>query len=183
MDNLNIPEVMRHFMYLDLLCHEENVTMEITIFGGTAFLLRLGEENFRFTMDIDYKLEGISREDAIKDILAHLPAIFQNLGGFPFYPDRDMYKEDLTLYEFEQKTFTNLRLNLPSIEMLALSKLMSSRGKDLDDLLELPILEKCDLEKLSNLSEECKSYMTDYEYHQSNYSEWENILLKRGLPL
>lgn len=95
-----------------------------------------------------------------------------------------MYLEDGTLLEKPGGVeFSNIRIFLPSIEMIALSKLMTRRPKDYHDLKETELLDRCDLEKLKRLADECVSYMTDHEYKNSNYYDWDELLKQRGLSL
>lgn len=56
---------------------------------------------------------------------------------------------------------------------------MSNREKDLDDLKNQPIMEKCDLTKLMEYVEEAKSYK--YNTPEYNFHYWDDILAARGI--
>lgn len=75
--------------------------------------------------------------------------------------------------------FESLVIFLPNIEMLALSKLVSKRGKSLEDLKTKPIVEKCDLIKLKAWVKEAESYY--FNTLEFNFHEWDDILNARGL--
>lgn len=184
MERLDFRAVTRHLAVLDHLCEQEGVYAKLVLFGGASLLIHLGEERYRNTLDIDFQVIETSSEEKINKILAQFPGVFQVLGGFPQYPDQEMYKEDgKELFELDKVKFTNISIFLPSIEMVALSKLMTSRPKDFNDLQETEILDQCDLNKLKELADECASYMTEYELKNSNYSDWEELLSIRGLSL
>lgn len=184
MKRLDLYAISRHLATLDYLCNKERVNVKLVLFGGAALLIHLGEEKYRRTMDIDYKVMATSNKEKIQEVLKQLPSVFQLLGGFPLYPDQEMYQEDgKELFELNKVKFTNISIFLPSIEMVALSKLMSNRPKDLNDLQETELLNQCDLKKLKGLADECASYMTNYELKNSNYSDWEYLLSKRDLSL
>lgn len=183
-ERLDFQDVARHLAVLDFLCKKENVYAKFVIFGGASLLIHLGENKFRKTLDIDYNILAVSDEEKLQKILNQLRGVFQPLGGFPMYPDKEMYLEDGTLLEkLGGVEFSNIRIFLPSIEMIALSKLMTRRPKDYHDLKETELLDRCDLEKLKRLADECVSYMTDHEYKNSNYYDWDELLKQRGLSL
>lgn len=180
MEELSLKEVVRELIVLDLICQEEKTHLKIAVFGGAALLMHLGEEMLRTTQDIDFRVEEVSSDTKLKVIMNSKPGVFHPLGMFPEFPDQELYQENgEVLYELEGVAFENLRIFLPSIEMLALSKLMSNREKDLDDLKNQPIMEKCDLNKLIEYIEEAKSY----KYHTSEYNfhDWDDILAARRL--
>lgn len=180
MENLQLNEIIRNLHVLDFICAEEETYLSIAIFGGASLIMHLGDENFRSTMDIDYKIDSVSSQDKLDKIKRDMPGAFEELGMFPQFPDHQMYKENGKEYHtWDGNVFTNLKIFLPSIEMIALSKLMSDRGKDLEDLMKTPIMNNCDLGKLKEYVIECKTYLINTR--QFNFHEWDDILLARGL--
>lgn len=180
MKEMSVDDVIEELIVLDLLCKREKTIMEIAIFGGAALLIHLGNENFRGTRDIDFRLESDTPEEKLKVIMEAAPRVFQRLGAFPEWPDSELYREHVQrYYKMDGIPFENLIVFLPNIEMLALSKLISERGKDLEDLMTRPIMEKCDLVKLKKWVEEDESYY--YNTSEFNFHEWDDRLIARGL--
>lgn len=181
-NKLDERAVIMELIVLDMLCTEEKVKMNIAIFGGAALILHLSDDVFRKTRDIDFRLEGISSQEKLSQIMKMMPNVFHELGSFPEFPDQELYLQNgNTYYAWKGVNFENLELFLPSIEMISLSKLMSTRGKDLEDLQNTPILDKCDLLELRAYVDEGKLWvLNDREY---NYLEWDDLLLIRGLSL
>jgi hypothetical protein len=179
---LNERSIVKELVVLDLICQKEEAYLCIAIFGGASLLLHLGDESFRGTRDIDYRIERFTSKEKLEKIKKEMPGVFEELGGFPEFPDREMYlQEGKEYHEWKGVPFRNLRIFLPSIEMVALSKLMSNREKDLIDLKETPILNMCDLGKLKEYIDECKTYLSNTREY--NYLEWDDLLKARGLPL
>ena len=180
MSNLELKDIIREMIVLDLICQEEEAQLKIAIFGGAALLMHLGDDVFRATQDIDFRVEEVSSKEKLKRIMDLKPGVFHPLGMFPEFPDQELYQENGKEYfELEGIVFENLRIFLPSIEMLALSKLMSNREKDLEDLKTKPIMDKCDLAMLQELVEEAKTYK--YQTSEYNFHEWDGILKARKL--
>ncbi|WP_281269980.1 DUF6036 family nucleotidyltransferase [Psychrobacillus insolitus] len=65
--------------------------------------------------------------------------------------------------------------------MIGLSKLMSTRKKDMNDLMESSILNNCDLVELKKHVDEVVTYLS-YTV-QYNYLSWDELLEKRALSL
>lgn len=174
--------IVRQLKLLDLYCEESNVHLKLTLFGGAAIILHLGDDKFRRTMDIDYRLEAADNKEKVDDILKKLSSVLQNMGGFPFYPDQELYMEDAEeLTILENMPFTNITIFLPSKEMVVLSKVTTNREKDLIDLKESPLLNACNMERLVNLIVECMGYMSRAEFNRSNLKDWADILEARGI--
>ncbi|MDQ0428566.1 hypothetical protein QOZ98_001392 [Planomicrobium stackebrandtii] len=179
MKEMSLEDVIRELVVLDLICQEENTNLEIALFGGAAILIHLGDTDFRATRDIDFRVENYTSEEKLNKIMEAKPGVFQRLGMFPEFPDQALYREHGDLFLLEGIPFENLKIFLPDIEMLALSKLVSKRGKDLEDLKTKPILDECDLELLHSYLEEAKTYF--FNTSEFNLHEWDDILAERGL--
>lgn len=181
MEKLNEQSIIRELLVLDLICQEEDTFLNIALFGGASLILLLGDKSFRGTIDIDFRIESVSSEEKLKKIIETMPGVFEELGHFPEFPDQEMYLENGTYYELDSVQFSHLKIFLPAIEMIALSKLMSNRGKDLADLMETPNLNQCNLVKLKENVDYCKTYL--FNTREFNFLEWDNILAARGLSL
>ncbi|WP_211656192.1 DUF6036 family nucleotidyltransferase [Planococcus alpniumensis] len=180
MVEMNYEDVIMELAVLDAVCESEEVELEIAIFGGAALLFHLGDAEFRGTRDIDFRVEKLNSREKLKTILDKTSGVFQLLSVFPEWPDQEVYLQHGTRYhEMDGVAFTNLRIFLPSIEMLALSKLISKREKDLEDLKTKPIMEKCDLALLSQFVEEGESFF--FNTSEFNFHEWDDILASRGI--
>jgi hypothetical protein len=180
LENLLLNDVIRELIVLDLICQDEKINLDIAIFGGSSLLLHLGDDLFRSTRDIDYTIDAFSSEEKLKKIMDMMPGYFHNLGGHPEFPDKELYKDNGIEYqEWEGIQFKNLKFFLPSIEMIALSKLMSKREKDLEDLKNTPIINECDLIKLKEFIDDCETYL--FNTVEYNFHEWDDILMIRGL--
>lgn len=182
MDKLNEQAILRELLALDLICIEEDVKLSIALFGGASLILHLGDNQFRGTRDIDYRTEYVSSREKFIKIQDLMPGVFEELGGFPEFPDQELYqKNGKEYYEWDGVQFSKIKIFLPSIEMIALSKLMSNREKDLEDLTDTPILNMCDLIKLKELIDDCATYLANTREY--NFLEWSEILIARGLKL
>lgn len=77
--------------------------------------------------------------------------------------------------------FSAIRVYVPTIELLACCKIFSTREKDLIDLKETPILEKCDTEKLLEMVAEYREYLLNPSNRDLNLYELDNILKEKGI--
>ena len=161
MGDLNKKDVIRQLFALDFICRKENVELKIALFGAASLLFHLEENNFRRTMDIDFRLEHTTSKEKFQKIKVLMPGVFEELTFFPEFPDQELYRINGIEYkEWEGKVFENISFFLPSIEMIALSKLMSTRQKDMNDLLESSILNHCDLVELKKHVDEAATYLS-----------------------
>lgn len=110
----------RYEMLDELLGEAEISDVEIIIIGGEAGRTLLGEEQYRATIDIDF----ISHQDLSDDIMKIIQSTgLEHVGVSETPPPEDIQKK----HPVEMK---NLKVYYPSIEDFALTKLMSTRGKD-----------------------------------------------------
>ena len=77
--------------------------------------------------------------------------------------------------------FEAIKVYVPSIELLACSKIFSTREKDLRDLKETDILNFCNLEKLLDMVEEYKGYMINPDNSDTNVHHLEEALKEKGI--
>lgn len=180
MNKLEYLDVLKQLTVLDIICAQEDTELELALFGGTALLLHLRDEQFRSTMDIDYRFEGLATEEQLRVVMEKAPNVFQRLSAFPEYPDSELYREYSSTYvELEGVEFQKLRIVLPTIEMIALSKLVSNRQKDLDDLLYTPVMDHCDLNFLHEQVQEAKEFF--FNTREFNFWDWDDILKSRKI--
>ncbi len=78
-------------------------------------------------------------------------------------------------------TLENITVYVPTMELLACTKLFSKRAKDLDDLIDSPMLEYCDKNLLIELVTEYKDYILNPEDWSWNFYELDSIFEKKGI--
>ena len=111
----------------------------IYLFGSGLGIYHL-KEDYRATQDLDYmSKEQISNQDTT--MLLDMMDI-HDMGGIMMVPEL----EDLKIVN--EINYSNLTVKIPSIENFALSKLLSNRQKDYDDLKNYPILDNCNIKEL-----------------------------------
>jgi hypothetical protein len=144
--------------------------LEITIIGGEVGRTLLGEE-YRATSDIDFLME----QEVTPEIMKIIMSSGLHPVGVSTVPPVEDYKYEDSL------NLSNVRINIPSIEDFALSKLMTDRGKDEEDLKTYPILDNCDLKLLSEKIEEYKGDLTNPDNFNNNYHYFDDYLKHRKL--
>ena len=82
------------------------------------------------------------------------------------------------LFMIEGVDFQSIKIYVPSIELLACSKIFSTRQKDLQ---ETDILDLCDKEKLLAMVEEYKTHMINPGNKDINVYSLDNILKEKGI--
>lgn len=147
--------------------YNTNLKFECFLIGGTLASYYLGNE-FRKTLDIDI-LEN-------SPIPTHL---LMKHGVDVVHVTEVPPKEEL---EIEEKIkFSNLDVLIPKIEMLVTFKLMTTRGKDFQDLRNYPLLDNCNIEKLRNMINEYSSFLVSPDNPDLNYKQLEELLKHRNL--
>lgn len=143
-------------------------TAQIVLIGGQLGVYHLGEEEYRKTHDIDvihkyddkYFIELLSQYGIEQVGVMQLPSY-----------------EDLTdENNCEELNYSNLKVLIPDIEMFAVSKLMTTRGKDLNDLESTNLLKFCDKKRLIKLIDEYKRYSIDKDHSDINIKQFERLL-------
>jgi len=166
---------------LDFLCAQRKIVAELIILGGSGILLNLEmmDEQFRSTRDIDVNL--IATNDT-KSLLATLSEVnIDIIGGVMEVPPMEDFKDRKNSFHELDADFKSLRIYVPEIELLACSKIFSTREKDLIDLKETSLLKKCDRDKLLSLVEEYKGYILNINNPDLNYHQLHDILKELGI--
>ncbi|UTY38049.1 DUF6036 family nucleotidyltransferase [Allocoprobacillus halotolerans] len=123
------------------------------------------------SLDVDFQSNDEINSQEIKDFMNLLN--IHEIGGVMNVPPLD------ELVIVDELTFGSLTVKIPSIENFALSKLLSNRPKDYNDLKSYPILDSCDIGKLRKLVDEYVKY-TVFE-NNPNYNYLDDLLKERNL--
>lgn len=143
-------------------------TAQIVLIGGQLGVYHLGEKEYRKTYDIDV----IHKYDD-KDFIELLSQYgIEQVGVMQLPPYEDLTDEN----NCEELNYSNLKVLIPDIEMFAVSKLMTTRGKDLNDLESTNLLKFCDRERLIKLIDDYKRYSIDKDHPDINIKQLERLL-------
>jgi len=158
---------------LDKRCAEENVKADLLLLGGAGLMIALELEGhgFRPTVELDFHIiETTDKSSLARAFEGFDIDTLADIVDFP--PIEDL--ENDALFEIDNN-FRAIRISVPSIEMLAISKMFSKREKDLRDLETSELLSLCDAEKLTALIEEYKSYLTNPEDGNLNVNNLKDV--------
>lgn len=145
-----------------------NKTAKIVLIGGQLGIYHLGEEEYRKTYDIDV-IHKYDDKDFIK-LLDQFGIEQVGVMQLPHY-------EDLTdENNCEIISYSNLDVYIPNLEFFAVSKLMTTRSKDLNDLEYTNLLKFCDKNELNKLVDEYISYSLDVDHPDINVKQLERLL-------
>jgi len=141
---------------------------KIVLIGGQLGIYHLGEEEYRKTHDIDV----IHKYDD-KDFIELLSRYgIEQVGIMQLPPYEDLKDES----NCEIISYSNLDVYIPDLELFAISKLMTTRSKDLDDLEYTNLLKSCDKNKLIKLVKEYLDYSIDKDHPDINIKKFEELL-------
>lgn len=174
-------EIIKAMYHLDYYCIVKDIRSEVVLLGGSAIMLSLGILNglsFRSTNDIDVETIATTDMDLFQQSLEE--SNIHLVGGIMEVPPLEDLKEKTNLYEIQQD-FSNIKLFVPDIEILACCKIFSKRQKDLEDLEKTPLLDACDKGKLLGLVEEYKMELLNPNDPDINVHQLDNIFLKRRI--
>lgn len=167
MKSLN-EDINEIFKFINDDLKKQNKTAKIVLIGGQLGVYHLGEEEYRKTHDIDV----IHKYDD-KDFIELLSQYgIEQVGVMQLPPYEDLTDEN----NCEIISYSNLDVYIPDLELFAISKLMTTRGKDLDDLEYTNLLKFCDKDKLNQLVEEYLSYSLDSDHPDINVKQLERLL-------
>lgn len=141
---------------------------KIVLIGGQLGVYHLGEENYRKTHDIDV-MHKYDDSDFI-ELLSKYG--IEQVGIMQLPPYEDLTDEN----NCEIISYSNLDVYIPDLELFAISKLMTTRGKDLDDLECTSLLKFCDKNKLNRLAEEYINYSLDRDHPDLNIKQLKRLL-------
>lgn len=147
---------------------QNNKKAQIVLIGGQLGIYHLGEKEYRKTHDIDV----IHKYDDKYFINLLSQYGIEQVGIMQLPPYEDLTDES----NCEIISYSNLDVYIPNLELFAISKLMTTRGKDLDDLEYTNLLKFCDKDKLIKLVEEYLDYSIDKDHPDINVKKFEELL-------
>ena len=175
----NTNDIVDSLNTLDYLCIKNGVVAELVKLGGAGILINMEAEGqeFRSTQDIDVNIVSTNDFDKMYEILRE--ANIHVVGGVMEVPPMEDMMETGAKFELKSN-FQAIKVYVPSIELLACAKIFSTREKDLEDLRNTDILDKCNIPKLLQLVDEYKDYVLNPSNMNMNLHELDNILKKKG---
>ena len=173
-------EILDRLELLDIYCVADQVQAELIILGASGILLfmEMKKQTFRPTRDIDVNVLSTTNSDQIYELLQKVK--IDTVGGVMELPPMEDFKKT-ELFKLEGIDFEAIKIYVPSIELLACSKIFSTREKDLRDLKETDILKLCNIEKLLDMVEEYKDYMINPDNPDTNVHQLEETLKEKGI--
>lgn len=173
-DVIDKKRMLKRLEVLDDYLKEFGVSYQIYLFGSCLGMYHL-EQDYRKSLDIDFQSKQNLLNKEIKNIMSDME--IHEIGGIMDIPPL----EELEIVE--KIDYGNLTVFIPSIENFALSKLLSNRRKDYDDLANYPILDKCNLSKLKHMLDEYLPYFPFNENLFYNFNYFEDLLENRNLKI
>lgn len=149
-----------------------NLKYEIYLFGASLGAYHLKDE-YRFSHDLDYTSKTQIQSDKVQEILNSLE--IRDMGGVMMVPELEELKV------VNEINYSNLTVKIPSIENFALSKFLSDRQKDYDDLKKYPILDNCNIKELKEMLDEYLPYFIFGDNPSYNFNFLDDLLEERGL--
>lgn len=129
-------EMLKTLKILGNKLQSSGIDYEIYLFGSCLGMYLL-DKKYRMSLDVDFQSNDEINSQEIKDFMNLLN--IHEIGGLMNVPPLD------ELVIVDELTFGSLTVKIPSIENFALSKLLSNRPKDYNDLKSYPILDSCDI--------------------------------------
>lgn len=148
------------------------IDYEIYLFGSCLGMYLL-DKKYRMSLDVDFQSKDTISSTEIKDFMELLNV--HEIGGIMNIPPLD------ELEIIDEFTFGSLTVKIPSIENFALSKLLSDRPKDYNDLKSYPILDSCNIDQLRKLLDEYLDYFPFRDNPNYNFNYFNELLLERKL--
>lgn len=172
--------IIDKLLEFDYHCLMSKVTGKLVVLGGSGILLFMEamQDTFRPTRDIDVNILSSPDIQAFRSLL--LENGIDIVGGVSELPPKEDYIIDDTLHKIDVD-FEAIEVYVPSIEMLACTKLFSKREKDFNDLSQTNILNRCDKNALLELVEEYKLYMLNPEDKSINVHDLFHFFELRGI--
>ncbi|WP_214785011.1 DUF6036 family nucleotidyltransferase [Exiguobacterium sp. S3] len=157
----DVEDIIDTLLVLDTFCAAKNIHVEFVVVGASGILLFIEmmskEMVYRPTRDIDIRVTDGVVTTELKDALQEYE--IEIVEGVIQFPPREDFQEVGFRHKIEG-LFEAIDVYIPDIELLACTKIFSSRQKDLEDLENTNLLKLCDKNKLLELVEEYKSNMT-----------------------
>jgi len=175
-----LEEMIRELVKVDVLCLREGIQAHLMILGGSGLLLimEMMDMKFRPTDDIDVNIMASNNEAGIRKILNN--AFIDILDGTVEVPPMEDFRDHPHI-KVETELLKAIEIFVPTIELLACTKIFSRRGKDYDDLMYTDILNACDKEVLMEKVDEYKDFLVNPNDPDLNYYQLQNIMRERGI--
>ncbi len=141
-------------------------------------LLEMHKRKFRPTRDIDINLLSTSDEESIRKILQKLA--IDVLDGVVEVPPMEDFRDKEKL-KIEGTGFQCIEVYVPTVELLACTKIFSKREKDLQDLQDTDLLLICDKDTLMEMVDEYKDYLINPNDPDLNYHQLVHIFKQKGI--
>lgn len=149
---------------------------EIYLFGSGLGMYHM-ERNYRVSADIDFQSNSTVNSTELMDYLDMLD--IHEIGGIIGIPPLD----EVDVAEKLEYGNGSLIVYIPSIEDFALTKLLSDRIKDADDLKKYPILENCDIAKPKDMLNDYIKYIPFENTSGYNFNFLDEFLASRGIEV
>lgn len=179
-NGLMVEDIITVLVQLDKKCREQGTVADLIMLGASAISMYFNYRGFTFrpTRDIDVNVTATSNMEQLRSLL--LEKGIDIIGGVIDVPPMEDFK-DGEKFEISGDEFTNIRVFVPTIELLACAKIFSTRAKDLEDLKNSDILNLCNKEKLLEMIEEYKQYALNVDNPFLNLRDLECIFHEKGL--
>lgn len=165
-------EMLKTLKILGNKLQSSGIDYEIYLFGSCLGMYLL-DKKYRMSLDVDFQSNDEINSQEIKDFMNLLN--IHEIGGLMNVPPLD------ELVIVDELTFGSLTVKIPSIENFALSKLLSNRPKDYNDLKSYPILDSCDIWKLRELVDKYVKYTVFENNPNYNFNYLDDLLKERNL--
>lgn len=171
-DMIDKEKMLRKFNIISKALAKKNIKFNLYLFGSGLGMYHLNKD-YRVSNDTDFQTDTILLDDEIKKIMDDIS--LHEIGGIMDIPPL----EELEIVE--KLDYGNLTVYIPSIENFALSKLLSNRRKDYDDLANYPILDNCNIKKLQGMLDEYLPYFPFNDNPSYNFNFFDDLLEERKL--
>ena len=88
---------------------------------------------------------------------------------------------DKAKLKIENAGFQYIEVFVPTLELLACTKIFSKREKDLQDIRDTDLLVLCDKDELMQLVDEYKDYLLNINDADLNLHQLDNIFKQKGI--
>ena len=170
--NIDRREMLKRLAFIGRKLEEKGTSITIYLFGSCLGMYHL-DSAYRMSPDIDYQTDSIISDADIRREFLKMDV--HEIGGIMDIPPLDELQVDDVL------KLGGLTVVIPSIEDFALTKLLSNREKDYEDLRRYPILDSCDLKRLRQMVEEYEPYIPYGNTSDWNFRYLDDLVRERGI--
>lgn len=170
--NIDRREMLKRLAFIGRKLEEKGTSITIYLFGSCLGMYHL-DSAYRMSQDIDYQTDSIISDADIRREFLKMDV--HEIGGIMDIPPLDELQVDDVL------KLGGLTVVIPSIEDFALTKLLSNREKDYEDLRRYPILDSCDLKRLRQMVKEYEPYIPYGNTSDWNFRYLDDLVRERGI--